>query len=106
MSITDKNKVDFISTRDATGDVILTISDHLDWEDASSHILMLQDKLNLYIHFIESRQIISEYPQSQGKNVVIEIVSKYPYEDIGLQLITKAKSVLESMNVDLRYIVG
>jgi len=105
MSITEKEKIDFISTRKETGEIVLTISDHLDWDDALSHLLLLQEKLNGYLHFIESGQIITEYPQSQGEKIVIEIVSKYPYNSVGLQFIMDAKPVVQSIGADLRYTI-
>ena len=57
-----------------TGDVILTISDHLDWSDSSSHQLLLQVKMNRYLAFIESGEIEQSYPSAKGRAVVIEVV--------------------------------
>ncbi len=101
MSIEDKDRIDFIGTRKSTGEIVLTISDHLNWDDSYSHLLMLQDKLNAYIQFIESGQILSDYPQSKGKRIVIEIVSKFEYNDIGNEFILKAIEFLKSIDVEL-----
>jgi hypothetical protein len=62
------DKIDFVTGEQKTGDMILTISDHLDWdEDEGEHLLVLQNKLNTYLEFIESGQIYAKVPQAVGK---------------------------------------
>ena len=34
------------------------ITDHLPWSDEEAHLLLLQEKLNTYIAFVESGQIL------------------------------------------------
>ena len=102
MSIEDKDKIDFISIRRSSDDVILTISDHLDWEDELFHLEMLQDKLNVYIEFIEGGQIYEDYPQSKGRKLVIEIVSKEEYNPEGREFLDKAKPIVQSIGAELR----
>ena len=79
MSITQSDKIDSIGVDKSTGNVILTITDHLDWENETIHLLALQEKINCYIEFIESGQILESYPNSKNKNIIIEIISKYNY---------------------------
>lgn len=54
MSIIDKDKIDSIGINKDNGKVILEISDHLDWSCEYEHLVMLQDKINSYLSFIES----------------------------------------------------
>jgi len=55
MSIDEVNKIDMIITDKKKTRVGLVISDHLDWEEGEGeHLVLLQDKLNAYVHFIES----------------------------------------------------
>jgi hypothetical protein len=64
MSVEDKNKINAISTNKE--DVVaLTISDHLEWD--SGHLLILQEKINSYLHFIESGQMHGSYPDTVDK---------------------------------------
>jgi hypothetical protein len=58
MSVEQKDVIDAIGVNKESGEVVLTISDHLDWEDTSAHLLVLQDKINTYIAFIESGEIL------------------------------------------------
>jgi hypothetical protein len=53
MTIEDARIVDFIGVDPVTGHVVLTITDHLPW-DSDEHVLLLQDKLNRYLAFVES----------------------------------------------------
>src|SRR6266540_2021756 len=66
MSISETDKIDVIGIDSASGDVILTVSDHLDWEDVGTHLLQLQEKLNTYLAFIESGEMLESYPKSAG----------------------------------------
>ena len=49
MTIEQLDKVDVIAHNDEK--VILVISDHLKWDDKNEKLLVLQDKLNLYLSF-------------------------------------------------------
>lgn len=66
MSVEDKNKIDAISTNN-NNQVALTISDHLLWDDNNEHLIILQDKINSYLDFLESGQIDESYPSAIGK---------------------------------------
>jgi hypothetical protein len=55
MSVDQTNIVDFISIN-SSGNVVLTISDHLEWDNEGRHIYILQEKLNKYLAFIESEK--------------------------------------------------
>jgi hypothetical protein len=45
MSIENKKVVDFISIN-KNEKVVLTISDHLQWDEKNEHLLKLQEKIN------------------------------------------------------------
>jgi hypothetical protein len=47
MSIEQADTIDFVNIEKASGDVLLTISDHLDWDETErQHLILLQGKLN------------------------------------------------------------
>jgi hypothetical protein len=43
MSVENKNVIDFISEKD--NNIVLTISDHLEWDEDYEHIFLLQEKI-------------------------------------------------------------
>ncbi len=101
MSVIEVNKIDGIGVSKNTNEVVLTISDHLDWEDVEYHLLSLQEKINHYIHFVESGQIFEVYPESRNRSLKIDIVSKYEYPDLGVDFVKRVAQILESIEVKL-----
>ena len=77
MSIEDKDKIDSIGVNKDTAMVTLAITDHLNWENEYEHLIMLQEKINLYLSFLESGEIYESYPIAKGKNIEIKIYAKY-----------------------------
>ncbi len=50
MSIDQAETIDFCTIDNASGDLWLTISDHLPWdENEGNHLLLLQNKLDAYL---------------------------------------------------------
>lgn len=77
MSILDKNKIDSIGINKDNENVMLGISDHLDWSNEYEHLIMLQDKINSYLNFIESGEIYESYPKAKDRNIEIILYAKY-----------------------------
>ena len=63
MTIEQLDVVDFIGVEKYTNKVILTISDHLDWEKEEEHLHLMQRKINAYINFIESGELCETVPR-------------------------------------------
>jgi len=79
MSVEDRKSIDFISYNQSLGLVTLTISDPIDWiSDPNHHIVLLQEKIESYLTFIESQEFLSRYPQYKGFPLRIEVVGKFP----------------------------
>lgn len=78
MSIEDTLVVDVTGRDRATGRIVLTISDHLPWTDAEKHFDLLDQKVRAYVGFIESGQILGQYPDARERGAQIELVCKYP----------------------------
>ncbi len=89
MSVDQSNIIDAIGTDNDTNSVILTIIDHLIWDNEGKHLLILQDKLNTYLSFIESGELEFTYPASIGKKNVIDLVCKFPIDINGIFFSTK-----------------
>lgn len=73
MSVAETNKVDGMGKDKKTGELLLLITDHLDWSQEGEHLLLLQDKLNSYLGFIQSGQYAATYPNDRFTGFVIEI---------------------------------
>jgi hypothetical protein len=91
MTIEQTDVIDFINIDRATGDVWLTIVDHLPWEShEADHLLMLQNKLNAYLRFVESGEMRKEYPETLGMNVVISVVARFQLSDQASKFVSMA----------------
>src|SRR5579863_5336311 len=102
MSIDDPKVID-IASIDPKGIVILTISDHLDWQDNKNHIRLLQQKLNAYLAFVESGDIFQKYPEAKDRPVVFRVVSKFRPDFEGERFLIQAKSIVESAGFSLKH---
>lgn len=89
MSIDQPRVVDFIGIEPGVGAVVLTLADHLEWGEPG-HLRALQEKLNTYLAFIESGELLTAYPQAQGKAATIEVVCKHPPDADGVTFLSRA----------------
>lgn len=69
MSVEDPDVVDFVSIA-LNGDVQLTTSDHLEWHDSLAHQYALQEKLNGYLDFAASGELVERFPVAKGRSIV------------------------------------
>jgi len=76
MAVDDPDVIDIISVAPG-GSVVLTISDHLDWIDSVGHQRILQAKINRYLAFVASGEILTSYPDAFGRPVVVEVVTQF-----------------------------
>ena len=95
MNIEQIKIVDFIS-RAEDGTVVLTVSDHLDWDAQNEHLLLLQEKLNAYLRFLESGEIYDAYPGAKGAKFLINLVCRFHPTESALDFLERAQSIIES----------
>ena len=103
VSIEDSDKIDIIGTDRATGNIVLTISDHLDWADERRHLLLLQEKLNAYLRFLESGQVYESCPEARGHGVIVSVVAQHEMSEAGLSFLETAKKILEGAGFALQW---
>ena len=81
----------------------LLLVDPLDWEEEieAVHLEMLQEKLNNYIYFIESKQYLERYGDNFDKKV-IHITFQYSPSDNGLAFLVAVQKVLQDTDMSLK----
>jgi hypothetical protein len=102
MSVTNLEVVDAISI-DLMGNAVLTIADDLLWDNGNEHLLILQSKINAYLKFIESGNLYQKYPDAEGRNIVINIASKYEPDDNAMEFINRTKQILQSAGYSFHF---
>jgi hypothetical protein len=98
MSVDQINKVDFISTS-PDGEIMLSIADHLPWDKKGEHLMILQNKINAYLSFIESGQIFKEYPDARNRNLKLDITMKYQPDNTALHFLKLCKEKFKELNI-------
>lgn len=104
MSVDQKNVVDAIGIDNVTGDIVLTIADHLEWVGSDNeHLLLLQEKLNTYLRFVESGEILKTYPDAKDRTVLIDVVCKYPLNEQAQSFYSQVTQIVEDAGMKLRH---
>jgi hypothetical protein len=102
MSVEEINSIDIISV-DETGQVILTVSDHLEWWDNLKHQEILQAKLNAYLRFVESGEILESYPSAKDRRIAIRVVFKFAPDQEALEFLGRVRHVIEGAGIPFRH---
>lgn len=102
MSVDQKDIIDFISTS-PDGKIVLTISDHLQWDEKNEHLLMLQEKLNSYLRFIKSVEIFESYPTAKDNSIIIEMSVQYEPNEVGLAFLNLCKETILNAGIGFKW---
>lgn len=104
MSIEQTEIIDIVTIDDESGDVWLTISDHLDWlRDESRHLMLLQEKVNAYLRFIESDELLQRIPESRDRKIVIDLVAMFPLSPQAEMFYKRAADAIQSAGFKLQF---
>ena len=104
MSLESSMQIDYISLHEEY--VRCTVVDSMDWSNEGKHLLLLQEKINNYLMFIESDQIYVSYPKAVGKKIMISLYSLYPYTEKAKQFLSMVQKKLNESGYALTYQVG
>jgi hypothetical protein len=105
MTVEEVSKIDRLAFDRKTGDVHLVISDHLDWdENEGEHLLVLQDKLNTYLAFVEGGQLYAEHPRAVGKRIVFYVMAKFPLSDEANKFYQLAGKAIQDSGYSLQFV--
>ena len=105
MAITEKDVVDSVAYEDDF--LLLQLYDHLDFEGEfeKDHMMMLQDKLNTYIWYIDSKQYRETYPGKKFNNFLIKIFFVFEPSVLCKDFIIHVNKRLSNTKIKIEYIV-
>lgn len=103
MGLENCDVVDAVGTDMRDGKIILSILDSWDWSDERAHLKRLQEKLNAYFSFVDSRQIYDDYPDAEGRGLIIDVVARFPIPDSAAEFLERAASVALKVGAELTY---
>ncbi|MBV4484510.1 hypothetical protein HU727_002770 [Pseudomonas sp. SWRI153] len=109
MSIIETKVVDITAVLEWEPDnVVLVITDHLEWGDKAQqgeHLLLLQEKINTYIAFIESGELLESYAPAKGKKPKIRINGLYELPEQGEIFIDRVTEVLRGVGIGMEFVL-
>jgi hypothetical protein len=76
VTIAQTGVVDFLGIEETTGHVMLALLDDLDWSDEQQHLVLLQEKLNTYLAFLESGEVYERGLENLGRRIESPAVFK------------------------------
>jgi hypothetical protein len=105
MTVEQPKVIDFVSTSKERTRVYLTISDHLDWseDDEEHHLLSLQEKIQNYLHFVESGQLAKYRSEFKGLPVTIRVKAKYPLQGEGVKFYEAVHKIVADAGLTLEF---
>ncbi len=103
MSVVDTVSVDAIGLDKDAKRVFLTIIDPLVWDGENVHLFTLQEKINTYLHFVESGELLKAMPDSQGFDIAIEVVLKHMPTDEAITFFDNTMQILFDKNIVLTF---
>ena len=106
MSVIDKKTIDSIAVTNDDEGVILLITDHLEWKDEYNHLVILQEKINAYISFLESGQYKDIYRNKEFQYGVIEIHFKYNPTEKAKQFLNTVQNQISEIGLIIQYFVS
>lgn len=103
MTVENFEVIDALGISKESGEVVLTISDHLTWENPSQHFEILEGKIGSYVDFIQSGQLLESVPDAVNQQVRICIFCKYQPSAHAHDFLTAAERQLADVGVKLSF---
>ena len=99
MSVEQPDKIDGAGVDKVTGAVVLTISDHLPWDDR--HLDILEAKLASYVRYIESGQCAEQFPSTPGQRIDLFLLHRPT--DPGHRFLNQAVLALKGRGISFMF---
>ena len=99
MPIEDANTIDIIGFEELSGTVRMIMTEHREWLDIPQMLLQLAAKVDAYLHYVESGQLIAEEPNYLGRPVVLDLHCLFAPPPEMLPPLRHVKETLAESNV-------
>ena len=99
MSVVETDNIDAIGVDNEMKRVFLSIVDPLFWDDENVHLFTLQEKINTYLFFIESGELLKAFPDSKEFDITIELVLMHLPSDSAITFFDKTIQILLDKNI-------
>lgn len=103
MAVDDPTIVDAIGIEQSSGDVVLTIADHLEWEPFCEHWDALKLKVDAYLSYVENNEFRDSYPRGMGKPIRIDVWCKHEPTARANQSLLAIKKIIEVQGISFSW---
>jgi hypothetical protein len=83
--------------------VLLSISDHLSWEPFGPHHEALLKKVRAYVGFVDSGQLVAEFPRAVNREVVLRIFCHYRPSAKAVEFIERLRPQVAAYGIRMEY---
>ena len=94
MSVVDTDSIDAIGLDKKAKRIFLTIIDPLLWDSENVHLFTLQEKINTYLHFVDSGELVKALPDGEGFDIAIELILKHMPTDEAISFFDQTMQLL------------
>jgi len=94
MSVVETDSIDAIGMEKEHKRIFLSIVDPLMWDDENIHLFTLQEKINTYLYFIESGELLKAFPDSKEFDIAIELILKHMPSNDAITFFDKTTQIL------------
>lgn len=77
-NIEKTDTIDSLAYEQESSSLILLLTDGMDWTDTNRHLLLLKEKLNTYICYVDSRQYAEKYPNVKKIELRVSFLFEEP----------------------------
>jgi len=111
MSVMDEKIIDFAGlekSEESRKSLVLSIFDHLAWGEETDdvHLLMLQNKINDYLRFIEGGEIHENFKPDTYERIVIRVIAKYSFSSDCINFLNMSREVINDAGFELEWEVS
>jgi len=99
MTVENIDIIDALGIEKDTGEIILTISDHLPWNSNSDHFEILEKKIGRYLDFIQSGQLVESIQDASKRRLRISIFCKHEPDDHAYNFLKAAERELAEFGI-------
>jgi hypothetical protein len=97
--------IDVIAHDPKTGEVVLVMNEHNEWDGSDEHLLSLQERFNAYVSFLLDGEMKEAHPELAGKPTRIELRCAHVPDARALELLGLIHDQLAFQEVKLEVVV-
>lgn len=106
MSVVDSMVIDGIALTEDKNGIVLLITDHLDWSEEYQHLMILQEKINMYLGYLEEKQYGDMYKEETITYGIIEIHFLYSLTDNAEKFLQAVQNQVAQHGIRIQYYVS